>query len=256
MNRQIWNSQNGADSAMPAMKATLSRISAPPNTSVTSSAQSPEVEPVPRARLSAGIEQYGARMNAPRPWSYHQKQNAVAIPMTSSASATRLRSSRRCAIRLIVAAASRGGRRRRPGLLTVGPSPRERSAATVGHAGLLGAGPQLRGAGLGRPGLRLGGLRRQLRGQVDRRRGGRGHDRRGLGGVLGADVGAHVVVLHALHLALEDPQRAADRARRIGQLLVPEEQQDGEDDQDDLRGAEVHRVLQGWDGTGDATPRD
>src|SRR3954470_19908777 len=170
MNRQIWNSQNGADSAMPAMKATFSRISAPPNTSVTSSRQSPEVEPVPSARLSAGIEQYGARMNVPSPWSYHQKQNAVAIARTSSTSAIRLRSSRRCAIRLIVAAGSRGGRFFRPGLLTVGPLPGERSAATVGHARLLGPGAQLRGAGLGRARLRLGGLGRQLRGQVGRRR--------------------------------------------------------------------------------------
>src|SRR3954468_19013617 len=59
-------------------------------------------------------------MNAPSPWSYHQKQNAVAIAMTSSTSAIRLRSSRRCAMRLIVAAASRGGRRLRVAA-TVGP---------------------------------------------------------------------------------------------------------------------------------------
>src|SRR4051812_15498501 len=242
MNRQTWNSHNGAEITIPAMNAILSRISAPPKTSVTSSLQSPADPPVPSARLSAGIEQYGARMKAPSPWSYHQKQNAVATTMNSSAIATRLRSSRRCAIRLIVAAASRGGRRRRPGLLTVGPSPGERSAATVGHVRLVGAGPQLGGAGLGRARLGLGGLGRELGGQVTGgRRGLRSDHGGGRGGVLPADV----VVLHALHLALEDPQRAADRAGGVGQLLVPEEQQDGEDDQNDLRSAEVHRVLQG-----------
>src|SRR3954451_3496566 len=169
MNRQIWNNQNGAEITMPARKAIFSRISAPPNTSVTSSLQSPAEPPVPRARLSAGIEQYGARMNAPSPWSYHQKQTAVATRTNSNASATRLRSSRRCAIRLIVAAASRGGRRRRRGRsasVTVLPLSRERSGAGVGHARLLGAGPQLRGAGLGRARLGLGGLGRQVGGQV------------------------------------------------------------------------------------------
>src|SRR3954452_13361998 len=125
MNRQIWNSQNGAASTIPAMKATLTRIRAPPKTSVTSSAQSPEDEPVSSARLSAGIEQYGARMNAPSPWSYHQKHTAVATSTNNSASATRLRSSRRCAIRLIVAAGSRGGRRR-PAATVLAPRNRQR----------------------------------------------------------------------------------------------------------------------------------
>ena len=72
---------------MPAMKAIFSRMRAPPKTSVTRSLQSPLVAPVPNARLSAGIAQYGARMKAPSPWSYHQKQNAVATAMNSSASA-------------------------------------------------------------------------------------------------------------------------------------------------------------------------
>src|SRR4051794_27181738 len=194
-------------------------------------------------------------MNAPSPWSYHQKQTAVAIATNSTANATRLRNSRRCAIRVIVASGSRGGRRLRPDVLTGEPSWGYRSGATVGHAGLVRPRAQLGRAGLQGARLGLGGLGGVLGGQVGlRRRGGRrdgvGAHRRGGRGVLGA----HVVVLHALHLALEDPQRTADRARRVGQLLVPEEQQDGEDDQNDLRGAEVHRVLLGWDGRGDATP--
>src|SRR4051794_19575079 len=230
MNRQIWTSHNGAESTIPAMNAILSRISAPPKTSVTSSAQSPEDEPVSSARLSAGIEQYGARMNAPSPWSYHQKHTAVATSTNNSASATRLRSSRRCAIRLIVAAGSRGGRRRRPGLVTVGPNREERSGAAVGDARLIGAGPQLRGTGLGGACLRLGRLGRQRGGQVA----GGWRRLRGDHGSRGRRrLGAHVVVLHALHLALEDAQRAPQRTAGVGQLLVPEQQQDSQDDQTD-----------------------
>ncbi len=96
---------------MPAMKAIFSRISAPPNTSVTSRVQSsPEPD---SSRLSAGIEQYGARMNWPRPWSYHQKAMAVPISTNSRAMPIRLRSSLRCPTSDIVAASSRGGRLRR-----------------------------------------------------------------------------------------------------------------------------------------------
>src|SRR3954463_9506238 len=203
MNRQIWNSQNGAEITMPARKAILSRISAPPNTSVMSRAQS-DPDP-PSARCEEGTAQYGARMNAPSPWSYHQKQTAVATATNSTASATRLRNSRRCAIRVIVASGSRGGRRLRPDVLTGEPSWGYRSGATVGHAGLVRPRAQLGRAGLQGARLGLGGLGGVLGGQVGRRRrGGRrdgvGAHRRGGRGVLGA----HVVVLHALHLALED----------------------------------------------------
>src|SRR4051812_39341553 len=173
MNRQIWNSQNGAASTIPAMKAILSRIRAPPKTSVTSSAQSPVLEPVPSARLSAGIEQYGARMNTPRPWSYHQKQNAVATRTTSNATATRLRNSRRCAIRLIVAAGSRGARRRPA--LTAAP-PGNGSGGGVGDGGGGGTRPRPRlgspDLGGARLGLPLGGPRvDDLAGHDRRRRG-------------------------------------------------------------------------------------
>src|SRR5215213_4816826 len=110
-------------------------------------------------------------MKSPRPWSYHQKATAVATSSASSAFAMRLRSSVRCAISVIVAWASRGGRRRRtrdprPASLTVVLPGRGGSAGAVGRAGLLGAGAELGGAGLGDPGLLV-----QLRGQVIARRG-------------------------------------------------------------------------------------
>src|SRR5687768_8273589 len=157
-------------------------------------------------------------MNSPRPCSYHQKETAVAMSSASSALKMRLRSSVRWATRVIVAWASRGWRRRRtrdlrPSSVTVGLPLARGSELAVGRAGLFGAGARLGRADLGDPGLLV-----QLRGQVAARRGGRRHDLAaqrgaGLGGVLGADVLARVVVLHALHLALEDPQRAAERAR-------------------------------------------
>src|SRR4051794_11595071 len=204
-------------------------MNTPPKTSVISSPQGASLPPY---RRLSGRLQYGARMKSPSPCSYHQNATAVPRSSASSALATRLRSSLRCAMSVIVAAASRGGRRRRRGRP---PSVTERSEAAGGRAGLVGAGAQLGG-----PCLRGGGLGLGLGGGVHGRRRDLA-DRRGGGGVLAADV----VVLHALHLALEDPQRAAEGAGCVGQLLVPEEQQDGEDDQDDLRGAEVHRVLQG-----------
>src|SRR3954447_17036377 len=234
MKAHSWYSQNGADSTTPTMKLIFSRISAPPKTSVTSSSQSPLL-PVPSARRSLSSPQYGARTNSPSPCSYHQKATAVPIRMNSSAMPTRLRSSRRWPIRLIVAAASRSGRRvrrelDRPAVVTGGRSTAVRSAALVRGAGLLGAGPGLGGAGLRRGGLGL---------VVDRpggdRRCGRRQDLAGDRGGRGLVLGADVVVLHALHLALEDPERAAEGARGVRQLLVAEQQQDGEDDQADLR---------------------
>src|SRR3954470_9078185 len=205
-------------------------MNTPPKTSVISS---PQGAPVPPYRRLSGRLQYGARMKSPSPCSYHQNATAVPRISASSALATRLRSSLRCAMSVIVAAASRGGRRRRRGRP---PSVTERSEAAVGRAGLVGAGAQLRG-----PCLRSGGLGLGLgRGVDGRRRRADGRrdlaDRGGGGGVLAADV----VVLHALHLALEDPQRAAERAGCVGQLLVPEQQQDGQDDQADLHRTQVH----------------
>src|SRR4051812_20138475 len=154
-------------------------------------------------------------MNSPRPWSYHQ--NAIAVPISSarSAFATRLRNSVRCAISDMVACASRGGRRRRRRVasVTVVRPERAGSAGAVGRARLLGAGAgaELGGTRLGDPRLLL-----QARGQVT---GGRGRLRgddlapdRGLGGVLRPDV----VLLHALHLALEDAQRATQRTGGVG----------------------------------------
>src|SRR5215218_1892661 len=157
-------------------------------------------------------------MKSPRPWSYHQKAMAVATSSASSALAMRFRSSVRWATRVIVAAGSRGARRRRnrgprPCSVTVVLPGREASAGAVGRAGLVRAGAELGGAGLGDPGLLV-----QLRGQVAGRAGGRrrrrrrGHDLAAQGGGLGGVLGADVVVLHALHLALEDAQRAAQRA--------------------------------------------
>src|SRR4051794_15330885 len=115
----------------------------------------------------------------------------VPIRRATSALATRLRSSVRCAMRLIVAAGSRGFLRRRRGVwppsLTVAPLGTEGSADAVGRprTGLLGAGPQFGGARLGAAGLLL-----QLRSQLVA---GRGHragdlaaDRCGGGGVAGA----------------------------------------------------------------------
>src|SRR5215212_9811724 len=183
-------------------------------------------------------------MNSPRPWSYHQKATAVATRSATRALAMRLRSSVRCAINDIVASGSRGGRRRRmrdaePAWVTVVLPGRGGSAGgAVGRAGLLGSGPELGGAGLGGPGLLV-----QLRGQVaGGRRGGR-HDLGADGGRLGRVARAEppargVVVLHALHLALEDAQRATERARGVRQLLVAEQQQDRQDDQADLQRAE------------------
>src|SRR4051812_27601860 len=145
-------------------------------------------------------------MNSPRPCSYHQKENAVATSRASSPLATRLRSSVRCAMRVIVACASRGGfrrrsRDRRSDSLTVVVPGTAGSEGAVARAGLIGAGPELGGARLGDPRLLV-----QLRGQVTA--GGRGGsddlaaDRGRLRGVPSADV----VVLHPLHLALEDAQ--------------------------------------------------
>src|SRR4051812_4247286 len=183
-------------------------------------------------------------MKSPSPCSYHQNATAVPSSTNSSAIPTRLRSSRRWPIRVIVAAASRSGRRgrrNRPAVLTGGISTVLWSALVIGggRASLLGTRPGLDCAGLcgARLGLVVDGL-----GRHGRR--GRGRDdlaghRRGAGLVLGADV----VVLHALHLALEDAQRAAHGTGGVGQLLVAEEQQDGEDDQADLHRAEVHRIL-------------
>src|SRR5829696_7002816 len=181
-------------------------------------------------------------MKSPRPWSYHQKATAVAISRASSALATRLRSSVRCAISDIVAAASRGSRRRRSrGPLTVVLPGAGGSARAVGRAGLLGPGAQLGRARLGDAGLLV-----QLGGEVAvggrRRAGGRDDlaaDGRGVRRILRAqspDRG--VVVLHALHLALEDAQRAPERARGVRQLLVAEQEQDRQDDQADLQRTE------------------
>src|SRR5215213_3605750 len=179
-------------------------------------------------------------MKSPRPCSYHQNATAVARSSASSALAMRLRSSVRWATSVIVACGSRGARRRRtrtrrPASLTVVLPGAGRSAGSV-RAGLLGAQTQLGGLRLGRLGLRV-----QLCGQVARggRDGGGGGDlsahRRRLRRVLRADV----VVLHALHLTLEDPQRAAEGTGGVRQLLVTEEQQDRQDDQDDLGRADV-----------------
>src|SRR3954453_19803966 len=122
-------------------------------------------------------------MKSPRPWSYHQKAIAVPTSRASSALATRLRSSVRCAISAMVAAASRGWRRRRSrGPLTVVLPGAGGSAGAVGRRGLLGPGPQLRRVRLGEAALLD-----QLGGQVavgGRRRGGGrddlAADRRGL----------------------------------------------------------------------------
>src|SRR4051794_29910481 len=157
----------------------------PPKTSVMSR---PQPFLSPSKRRSAGRLQYGARMNSPRPWSYHQNANTVAISRARSALAMRLRSSVRCAISDIVASASRGGRRRRRRVasVTVVRSERGGSAGAVGRAALLGAGAELGGARLGDPCLLLE-LRRQVTG--GRRSGSHDltADGRGLRGVLGAD---------------------------------------------------------------------
>src|SRR3954468_23039607 len=192
-------------------------------------------------------------MKSPRPCSYHQKATAVASSRASSALATRLRSSLRWATRLILASGSRGARRRRsrgprPGSLTVVLL--EGSARPVERAGLVGAGPQLGGTCLRDTGLLV-----QLRAQVTGRRGLRGGgdlaaDGRGGGGVAGA----HVVLLHALHLALEDAQGAAQGAGCVGELLVSEEQQDREHDQAALHRAEIHRSSWGRGGISHAMP--
>src|SRR4051794_37381200 len=164
-------------------------MNTPPNTSVISSPQ-PLLSP-PKRRCGSS-PQYGARMNSPRPWSYHQKAIAVATSSARSALAMRLRSSVRCATRVIVASASRGGRRRRtrgrrPGSVTVVLPGTVASAGAVGRAGLVRPGAELGGADLGDPGLLV-----QLRGQVvgrgggARRRRGRGrHDLAAHGGRLG-----------------------------------------------------------------------
>src|SRR4051812_2747229 len=159
-------------------------------------------------------------MKSPRPCSYHQKATAVASSRASSALATRLRSSLRWATRLILASGSRGARRRRsrgprPGSLTVVVL--EGSARPVERAGLVGAVPQLGGACLRDTGLLV-----QLRAQVTGRRGLRGGDDfaadgRGGGGVAGADV----VLLHALHLALEDAQERPRERDASGSFLYP-----------------------------------
>src|SRR5690242_20405627 len=154
-------------------------------------------------------------MNSPRPWSYHQKAITVATSRAGSALAIRLRSSARRAISDIVAAGSRGGRRRRPlgPTVTVVLPGRGGSVRAVGRAGLLGAGAQLRGTRLGDPRL-LGQLGAVLVARGRRRRDDLAADRGGPGGVARAEppVGG-VVVPHALHLALEDAQRAPERPR-------------------------------------------
>ena len=96
---------------------------------------------------------------SPSPCSYHQKETAVATSSASRALAMRLRSSVRCAMR-VVACGSRGALRRhrhtpRPASLTVVLPGEWGSARTVDRAGLLGAGTQLGGAELRRPGLVL-----------------------------------------------------------------------------------------------------
>src|SRR4051795_11928752 len=126
-------------------------------------------------------------MKPPRPWSYHQKAIAVATSRARSALAMRLRSSVRWATRVIVASASRGGRRRRtrgrrPGSVTVVLSGTVASAGAVGRAGPVRPGAELGGVGLGDPGLLV-----QLRCQVVGRRGG-GRGRRGRGS---HDLAAH-----------------------------------------------------------------
>src|SRR4051794_3937606 len=132
-------------------------------------------------------------MNSPRPWSYHQKATAVATSSARSDFATRLRSSVRWAISDIVAWASRGGRRRRPRgpwapSVTVVLPGRGGSAGAVGRAGLLGAGAELGGAGLGDPGLLV-----QLRAQITAGRRGGGDDLAADGGRLGGVLRTHRV---------------------------------------------------------------
>src|SRR3954451_18560559 len=176
-------------------------------------------------------------MKSPSPWSYQQNATAVATSSARSALATRLRSSVRCAISDIVASGSRGRRRRRtrgprPASVTVVLPGAGGSAGAVGRAALLRAGAELGGARLGDPRLLV-----QLRGQVTagRRRGrGGGNDLAPDGSDRGGVLGADVVVLHALHLTLEDAQRAAQGSRRVRQLLVTEEQQDRQKDQDEF----------------------
>src|SRR4051794_29921582 len=164
-------------------------------------------------------------MNSPRPCPYHQKAIAEAIRKASSDLAMRLRSSVRCAMSVIVAWASRGARRRRGRRLacsvTVLLPGGGRSARPLADALLVRAGTQGGGARLGQAGL-LDQLRREVTGGGA----GRGAGRCGRRDDLGADrcggrrvLGADVVVLHAFHLALEDPQRPADRAGGVGQLL-------------------------------------
>src|SRR4051794_12186418 len=177
-------------------------------------------------------------MKSPRPCSYHQNETAVATRRASSERAIRLRSSVRCATRLIVAAASRGGLRRRargawPASLTVVLSGTEGSARAVVRAGPIGAGAEFGGADLGGPGLLV-----QLGSQVATGRGYRRNDLTAQGRRRGGVLAADVVVLHALHLALEDAQRTTEGPCGVRQLLVTEEQQDRQDDQYEFRRAE------------------
>src|SRR3982751_1511849 len=152
----------------------------------------------------------------------------------------RLRSSVRWATSVIVASGSRAVRRRRnrdrrgASLTVVLPGPGG-SAGAVGRAALLGAGPELGGARLGEAGLpvQLGGAGTLGGGGGSGGGGDLTADRRRLGGVPATEV----VVLHALHLALEDPQRAAERAGGIRELLVAEQEQDRQEDQADLQRA-------------------
>ena len=169
----------------------------------------------------------------------------------------RLRSSVRWATSDIVAAASRGGRgaaprprpaaHRRPAWVRVGQ--RGPSAARVCSARARSSAARASATRASSCSWAVRSPSADVAGVAGRR------SRRGPAWSRAASLLADVVVLHALHLALEDAQRAAERARGVGQLLVAEEQQDRQDDQADLQRAEsVHDGPPGVGGTGDATP--
>ena len=197
-------------------------------------------------------------MNSPRPCSYHQKPPRWPRSSASSALKIRLRSSVRWATRVIVAAASRGARRRRSRGLrpprSVRPCPMSRA-----RSGRVRAGCRPRGTARRAPAPRRRAPRRSRASSCSCA------VRSPLAGASAATISprsgvlarpwrgrpcgrlAGVVVLHALHLALEDPQRAAERAGGVRQLLVAEQQQDHQDDRDDLQRAERHDgILQRW----------